>query len=127
MVKVITWAECGLPEASKILDACTVTKAGLIYTSGSVGMAADGTVPESIEEQTEIAIENLKTVLKTAGSSLDSVVKALVFVTDPALIPRMNAIYAKHFITKPSRSCVVAPLAAPQFLVEIELVAETED
>ncbi|ODQ45506.1 hypothetical protein PICMEDRAFT_34936 [Pichia membranifaciens NRRL Y-2026] len=126
MVRVITWAECGLPVASPILDACTVTKSGMVYTSGSVGSDADGKVPESVEEQTEVAIKNLETVLKTAGSSLDSVVKALVFVTDPALVPRVNGVYAKYFKTKPSRSCVIAKLAAPQFLVEIEVVAEVE-
>jgi 2-iminobutanoate/2-iminopropanoate deaminase len=93
MVKIVTWADCGLPPASPILNAATVTKSGIIYTSGSVGLAADGSIPESIEEQTEIAIKSLETVLKTAGSSLNSVLKALVFVTDPALIPRMNAVY----------------------------------
>lgn len=103
-----------------------MTKSGMVYTSGSVGSDADGKVPESVEEQTEVAIKNLETVLKTAGSSLDSVVKALVFVTDPALVPRVNGVYAKYFKTKPSRSCVIAKLAAPQFLVEIEVVAEVE-
>lgn len=126
MVRVITWAECGLPEASKVLDACTITKNGLIYTSGSVGADVNGNVPESVEEQTEIAIKNLETVLKTAGSSLNSVVKALVFVTDPALVPKVNAVYAKYFTTKPSRSCVIVKLGAPEFLVEIEVIAEVE-
>lgn len=126
MVRVITWAECGLPVASPILDACTVTKTGMVYTSGSVGSDVNGNVPESVEEQTEIAIMNLETVLKAAGSSLNSVVKALVFVTDPALVPKVNSVYAKYFTTKPSRSCVITKLAAPQFLVEIEVVAEVE-
>lgn len=126
MVRVISWEECGLPAASKILDAATVSKSGMIYTSGSVGMAADGTIPESVEEQTEIAIANLITVLKTAGSSIDSVAKALVFVSDAALIPRVNAVYSKYFKTRPARSCVVAALALPAFKVEIELVAEVE-
>ena len=126
MVKIVTWADCGLPPASPILNAATVTKSGIIYTSGSVGLAADGSIPESIEEQTEIAIKSLETVLKTAGSSLNSVLKALVFVTDPALIPRMNAIYSKYFTTCPSRSCVVTALGSPAFKVEIELIAEVE-
>jgi 2-iminobutanoate/2-iminopropanoate deaminase len=126
MVKVITWTDCGLPPASAILDAASITKSGLIYTSGSVGMDSNGNIPENVEEQTEIAIENLKIVLKIAGSSINSVVKALVFVTDPSLIPAVNQVYAKHFLTKPPRSCVVAALAGPKFKVEIELVAELE-
>lgn len=126
MVKILSWTDCGLPVASPILDACSITKTGLIYTSGSVGMDSNGNVPESVEEQTEIAIKNLETVLKAAGSSLDSVVKALVFVTDPSFVPKVNAVYAKYFKTKPSRSCIVTALAAPQFFVEIELIAEVE-
>ncbi|KAG0669779.1 hypothetical protein C6P40_002315 [Pichia californica] len=126
MVKILTWEEVGLPVASPILDACTITKSGLIYTSGSVGMDSTGYVPESVEEQTEIAIANLKTILKAAGSSINSVVKALVFVTDPALVPKVNAVYGKHFTSRPPRSCVITQLTAPKFLVEIELVAELE-
>lgn len=126
MVKVISWEDCGLPVASKILDAATITKSGLIYTSGSVGMSADGTIPESVEEQTEISIKNLEIVLKAAGSSLNSVVKALVFVSDASYVPLVNGVYSKYFITKPPRSCVVAAMTSPAFKVEIELVAELE-
>lgn len=126
MVKVVTWSECGLPDASPILDACSITKNGLIYTSGSVGIDANGNIPETIEEQAKIAIENLETVLKTAGSSLKSVVKVLVFITDPSLAPKFNEVYAKYFLTRPPRSCVVSQLLAPKLLVEIELVAEVE-
>lgn len=124
MVKILSWADVNLPSASPILDACSITKAGLIYTSGSVGIRADGTIPESVEEQTEIAIANLKTVLAAAGGSIDTVVKALVFVTDPALIPKVNDVYKTHFISRPPRSCVVTRLGSDKLFVEIELVAE---
>lgn len=127
MVKIVTWEECGLPVASPILNACSITKTGIIYTSGSVGVNADGTIPETIEEQTEIAIKNLQKVLETAGSSLNSVLKALIFVTEPELISRMNAVYSKYFTTKSPRSCVVTKLGSPKLFVEIELIAEVED
>lgn len=126
MVKTLTWTDCGLPEVSKILNAATVTKGGLVYTSGSVGINADGTVPESVEEQTEIAIKNLEIVLKAAGSSIDSIVKVLIFVTDASYVAPMNETYAKYFKTKPSRSCVIAALAGAALKVEIEVVAELE-
>ncbi|AWU75815.1 hypothetical protein CAS74_004712 [Pichia kudriavzevii] len=125
MVKVLTWEDVGLPEASNVLNAATISKQGLVYTSGSVGIR-DGKLPESVEEQTVNVIENLKTVLQAAGSSLDSVVKVLVFITDPADFGKMNGVYGKYFITKPARSCVVTQLANPQLKVEIELVAEVE-
>lgn len=126
MVKILTWDDCGLPPASAILNAASITKSGIIYTSGSVGIAADGSIPESIEEQTVIAIENLEKVLKAAGSSINSVLKALIFVTDPSLIPAMNGVYSKYFKTCPSRSCVATALGHPALKVEIELIAEVE-
>lgn len=124
MPKILSWEDCGLPVASPILQAATITKAGLVYTSGSVGIRTDGTIPETVEEQTEIAINNLETVLKTAGSSLEGVIKVLLFVTDASLLPKVNAIYSTKFTTKPPRSAVVVKLGHPDLLVELECVAE---
>ncbi|TID23877.1 hypothetical protein CANINC_003169 [Pichia inconspicua] len=123
-MKVLTWEQVGLPVASPVLEACTITNAGLVYTSGCVGVTNEGIVVEGVEGQTEAVIENLRQILKAAGTSLDKVVKALVFVARQEDIPIVNAVYAKHFTNKPPRSCVVAQLAGDQFKVEIEVVAE---
>lgn len=127
MVKILSWEDVGLPSVSGILDACSITKSGLVYTSGSVGKDINGVIPDNVEEQTEIVINNLKTILKAAGSSIEDVVKVLIFVSDSKYISAVNEIYSKYFTTKPPRSCVVAELASPVFLVEIEVVAEVSD
>jgi 2-iminobutanoate/2-iminopropanoate deaminase len=63
-------------------------------------------------------------VLREAGTSLDDVVKATVFVTDLGDFAKLNAIYAKRFgAHKPARSTVQVPALPRGASVEIELVA----
>jgi 2-iminobutanoate/2-iminopropanoate deaminase len=102
-----------------------VRTGNLLFVSGQVGIR-DGKVVEGIEEQTRVTLENIRDVLAQAGSSLEDVVKVTVFITDMALWPKMNEVYAEHFPKDPpARSALGAnALAWPEFLVEIECVAE---
>ncbi len=103
-------------------------KAGnTVYTAGQVGLdpATGKLVEGGIEAQTRRALENLKAVLGEAGSSLDNVVKATVFLQDMLDFSYMNGIYGEYFSAEPppARSTVQVaglPLGA---LVEIECVA----
>ena len=64
-------------------------------------------MPEGIEAQTEQVFDNLAAVLAEAGTSLDRVVKATVFVTDLGDFAKLNAIYEQRFgAHKPARSTV---------------------
>ncbi|ODV83928.1 hypothetical protein CANARDRAFT_9216 [[Candida] arabinofermentans NRRL YB-2248] len=124
--KILTWEDCNLPSPTPLLKAASITKSGLVITSGQVGVRSDGTIPETVEEQTKLAIEQLEIVLKAAGSSLGSVLKVLLFVTDPELIPKVNAVYATYFTNAPPRSCVVVKLGSPKLFVELEATAELD-
>ena len=63
-------------------------------------------------------------MLPEAGTSLDQVVKATVFVTDLGDFTKLNAIYAKRFgAHKPARSTVQVAALPRGASVEIELVA----
>ena len=82
-------------------------------------------MPAGIEAQTEQVFDNLAAVLAEAGTSLDHVVKATVFVTDLGDFAKLNAIYAKRFGDhKPARSTVQVAALPRGACVEIELVAE---
>lgn len=102
-----------------------VRTGNLLFLSGQVGMR-DGRVGEGIEEQTRLALENIRDVLAQAGCSLEDVVKVTVFLTDMSLWPAMNEVYRRYFPNDPpARSALGANgLALPEFLVEIECVAE---
>jgi 2-iminobutanoate/2-iminopropanoate deaminase len=73
-------------------------------------------------------MENLRAILESAGSSLDRVVKATVFLKDFNDFAAMNAIYGAYLapegVTPPARSTVEVSRLPKDVLVEIELIAE---
>lgn len=95
----------------------------LLFTSGQIPLTLAGTMPEGIEAQTEQVFDNLTAVLAEAGTSLDRVVKATVFVTDLGDFAKLNAIYEKRFGShKPARSTVQVAALPRGASVEIELI-----
>ena len=102
-------------------------KAGdYIFVSGQVGhVDGKGNKVEGIEAQTRQVLEKMKSVLTAAGASLSDVVKTTVFLVGADDFAKMNEVY-KTFFDKdyPSRSTViVAALARPEIIVEIECIA----
>jgi 2-iminobutanoate/2-iminopropanoate deaminase len=100
---------------------------GVLYASGQIPIdpATNTLVEGDIERQTEQVFANLRAVLEAAGTSLDRVLRATVYLTDLSLFSRVNAVYARHFSgdPKPARATVQAaalPLAAQ---VEIDVIA----
>jgi reactive intermediate/imine deaminase len=98
----------------------------LLFLSGQIGnvpgtrQLADG----GITGQTRQALENIKTLLAFAGSSLDRVVKCTVFLADIQDFAAMNAVYATYFPKDPpARSTVAASGLAGGARVEIECIA----
>lgn len=98
----------------------------MIYTAGQIGFdpVTMEIVSGGIEAETRQALTNLKNVLEAAGSSLEHVVKTLVFLQDMADFPKMNAIYAEYFPENPPARSTVQVAALPKgALVEIEAIA----
>ena len=100
-----------------------------LFTSGQIPIdpATGNLVPGGIAEQTTRVLENLKAVLEEAGSSLDRVVKATVFLKDLNDFSTMNAVYARYMVFEgeaPARTTVEVARIPKDALVEIELIAE---
>ena len=96
----------------------------LIYTSGQIPVAPDGTVSEDVAEQTCQCLENLKAVLEAAGSSMNRVVKTTVFITDMDQFGVINEVYSGFFAQPyPARSCVQVSKLPKGVAIEIEAVA----
>lgn len=100
---------------------------GFIFVSGQTGRSPEtGGVAEGMAAQTRQCLENVKAVLEAGGSSMDKVVKCLVFVTDISRFSEMNEVYRTYFpeTSYPARSTVeVKSLARREMIVEIEAVA----
>ena len=96
----------------------------MIYTSGQIPVAPDGSISSDISEQTRQALLNLKAVIEAGGSSLDKVIKTTVFITDMAEFAAVNAVYAEFFSEPyPARSCVQVAALPKGVSIEIEAVA----
>ena len=96
-----------------------------LVISGQVGMAPDGTVPNTGEGQIAQAFANLRAVLEANGMGPANIVKTTVFLTDRALLGAFraarSAVLGDH--APASTLLFVAGLADPRFTVEIEAEA----
>jgi 2-iminobutanoate/2-iminopropanoate deaminase len=110
----------GLPFSS------AVRVGNMLYLSGQVGVKP-GTrevVAGGIGPETQQALENIKRVLQSAGSSMDRVVKCTVFLKDIADYAAMNQVYATFFPKDPpARSAMAGSGLALGARVEIECIA----
>lgn len=97
----------------------------LVFTSGQLPInPATGEMPESIQKQTKQSLENVKAILEEAGSSLDNVIKATVFLDDISDFAAMNEVYATFFKGDcPARSAFEVAKLPKNAKVEIEVIA----
>jgi len=97
----------------------------LFYSSGQIPLRPDGTLVEGdVQVQATQVFENLKAVLEEAGASLNTVVKATVFIKDMNDFAALNEVYGDYFGDhKPARSCVEVARLPKDVLVEIEVIA----
>jgi 2-iminobutanoate/2-iminopropanoate deaminase len=97
-----------------------------VYTAGQIPIdpKTGNFVEGGIAAQTRQVLENLKAVLEAAGSSLDRVVKATVFLKNMGDFAAMNEVYAEYLgEAKPARSTVAVAEVPRGALVEIDFVA----
>jgi 2-iminobutanoate/2-iminopropanoate deaminase len=101
---------------------------GLLFTSGQIPLNTDGQiVSDDVQAQTRQVLENLKVVLDAAGSDIESVVKATIFIKDMNEFQKINEIYGEYFDAhQPARSCVEVARLPKDVKVEIELIAKVK-
>jgi 2-iminobutanoate/2-iminopropanoate deaminase len=103
-----------------------VVHAGMVYVAGQLPIdpATGKLVEGDIAAQTERTMKNVEAVLEAAGSDLDRLVSVTIFVTDVALWPQVNEVYARMLGDhRPARAVVpVLPLRHGAF-IEIQAIA----
>jgi reactive intermediate/imine deaminase len=110
----------GLPFSSAVRVGNTLYLSGQIGNVPGTRQLAD----TGIAGQTRQALENIKAVLASAGSSLDRAVKCTVFLADIKDYAAMNTVYATYFPKDPpARSTVAGSGLALGARVEIECLA----
>lgn len=106
-----------------------VAHQGLLFVSGQIPIdpSTGELVLDSIEAETHRVLQNIKAILDAAGSGLDKVLKATVFVKDMSMFGRINAVYAEYFNaeTAPARELVQVSELPKYVNIEISVVAAT--
>ena len=99
---------------------------GLIYVSGQgpINPQTNQIVLGTIEEEAEMTLENVRTILEEAGSSLDKVIQVTAYLLNMKEYNRFNQVYKRYFkIDPPARTCVQAGKLPFGIRVEIDAIA----
>ena len=98
-----------------------------IYVSGQIAYDPDGKLvgEGDMKAQTRQVFENIRSVLESAGSGLEDIVKITTYITDGSKFMDMLAVRSEIFGNDPpaSTAVVVAALAFPALLIEVEAIA----
>ena len=100
----------------------------LVFVSGQIPVdPKTGLMAETIEEQAAQSLNNLKSILAAEGLEMKNVIKTVVFLSDLADFPKVNAVYETFFTAPyPARSCVAVAGIPKGAKLEIECIAIKE-
>jgi enamine deaminase RidA (YjgF/YER057c/UK114 family) len=100
-----------------------------LVMSGQVGMRPDRSVPETVAEQFEVALQNIVANCEEAGLSATDVVKLTIYLVDEVPTEERGAILERYFGDwRPTMTLVYVPrLAAPPIKVELDAWAAASD
>jgi len=105
---------------------CHVVRAGnQVWVSGALGTLPDGSVPDDVSAQAELALASIDACLTTAGANKMHVVKVTVYLTDIQDRAKINPARQRYFGDHRPASTLVAvtALVLPHAKVEIEAIA----
>ena len=100
----------------------------LLFTSGQIPLnPSTGELVTEIKAATKQSLENVKAILEASGTSLNNVVKTVVFVKNMDDFKIVNEVYGTYFNeNKPARSCVEVSKLPMDAVIEIEAIATVE-
>jgi enamine deaminase RidA (YjgF/YER057c/UK114 family) len=93
-----------------------------VYLAGIVARTNKG---KSVTEQTKEIVSTIDSYLAAVGSDKTKLLSANIWITDMSKFAEMNAVWDAWVSpgNTPARACVEAKLAAPEYHVEIMVVA----
>ncbi|KZO91232.1 Endoribonuclease L-PSP [Calocera viscosa TUFC12733] len=122
--KKVIYAADAIPVLPVFCHAAQDPTTGLIFCSGSIGCDDKYQLPEGVQAQTKLLLDNVTKVLAAAGSSLEKIVKVNVYLSNMKRdFGPMNEVYATYFKQVPARTCVGVAQLPFDALVEMECTA----
>ncbi len=111
---------------SNIRYAQAIQYGDIVYVSGQVAIdpATGQAVQGDVRVQTQRVLDNISSILRAAGTSLEYTVEAMCFLADAADFPAFNEEYARYFrVDPPARTTVQVALPLAGLKVEIRVIA----
>jgi 2-iminobutanoate/2-iminopropanoate deaminase len=100
---------------------------GFVYTSGQIpfDVEANALVTTDIQDEVHQVMKNVIAILEAAGTTIDNVIKATIFVKDLNDFNAVNEVYASYFndTNYPARECVEVARLPRDVNVEISVIA----
>lgn len=107
-----------------------VRAGGLLFIAGVVGFRPDGSIPESVAEQSELALKRTQELLRLEGLTMADLVEVVSYHVEleknlPAFVPAKERYFQKPF---PAWTIIgIQALALPELKVEVRSVAKLKD
>jgi enamine deaminase RidA (YjgF/YER057c/UK114 family) len=122
------------PEQQLDNDLCqaVVARGSMVFVRGQVGQDLDTAVNVGVGDpvaQTTQAMQNIRQLLGEAGAGLEHICKITIYLTDPRFrepVYRTIGTWLKG-VFPVSTGIVVAALARPEWLVEVDVIAVIPD
>jgi enamine deaminase RidA (YjgF/YER057c/UK114 family) len=122
------------PEQKLDNDLCqaVVARGRMVFVRGQVGQNLDTAVNVGVGDagaQTEQAMANIKQLLSEAGATLEHICKITIYLTDPRYREAVYLTVGRWLkgVYPVSTGIVVAGLARPEWLVEVDVLAVIPD
>ena len=124
-------AELPAPFARYSHGVAVAAQGRLVVTSGQLGMAADGTIPDGARAQADLCFAAIRAILAQAGAGPAHVLRINAFVTDRAhmagYMAARDAFFADVAPPPASTLVIVQGFTRPEFVVEVEATALVPD
>jgi enamine deaminase RidA (YjgF/YER057c/UK114 family) len=96
----------------------------MLFVSGTMGLRPDFTAPPTLEEQLECVWNNLRTILASAGMTVDNIVRLTSYLRDASYAEanaqaRIEALGDRRIPT----TAIVVQTLQPDWLIELEIIA----
>ncbi|MFI6906626.1 RidA family protein [Nonomuraea sp. NPDC050394] len=96
----------------------------LLFVAGTMGLDGEGRPGATLEEQLGLIWANIRTILGSAGMTVDNIVRVTSYLRDPAYAAanaaaRVTALHGRPVPT----TAIVAQTLADEWLVEVEVIA----
>ena len=122
------------PEQKLDNDLCqtVVARGSMVFVRGQVGQDLDTALNVGIGDaaaQAEQAMKNIEKLLEEAGAKLEHICKITIYLTDPRFREAVYRTIGSHLkgVYPVSTGIVVAGLARPEWLVEVDVIAVIPD